>query len=433
MTSDEIKELVNSPDYYNRFDKNKNWEYILLFVGRPTQAAEINELQNLLEEKIKAIGKSFYEDEIIISGCEISVNTSTKKATIEAGKFFLDGLIYEVPKKTLTISTSEAQIGVWKISSLITDYDDVSLLNPAIGYPEYNSPGAFRISTQTQWGLSTEKHNNATFTAVYKLSSGFITRLKKRKPDIVRYDIHAHGNYAVSGLNVTAVANSTAGKQTFKISEGLAHIDGYETELFQAFTLNVDEMPELSEIQDEPYSFAADSSGKMKISLSHTPIESISKVRVTKERTVTLTHGNEENCKDALPDDSVFEILEVKQGALIFTKDTDFTLDNDSLDWSLSGEEPTPGTKYKVTYHYRVNISPDSFDKKSVTVSGLFEDSLVEVSYFYRVPRKDIIVMYEDCSVSIVRGSSIVPDTPAGAICLAEVSQTWVTKLLRKI
>ena len=46
------------------------------------------------------------------------------------------------------------------------------------------------------------------------------------------------------------------------------------------------------------------------------------------------------------------------------------------------------------------------------------------------MPRKDLIVMYTDRSVGIVRGvahryAPVVPDTPPEAICLAEVSQHW--------
>ena len=81
MTGEEIKSLIGVTDYYNRYEKDKKWDYVALLVGRATQAAEINEIQNISEEKTKSIGKSLYEEGMIIEGCGISYNLSTKKAT----------------------------------------------------------------------------------------------------------------------------------------------------------------------------------------------------------------------------------------------------------------------------------------------------------------------------------------------------------------
>ena len=62
MSGEEIKNLIDVADYYNRYNKDKNWDYVALLVGRATQAAEINEIQNILEDKTKSIGESLYED-----------------------------------------------------------------------------------------------------------------------------------------------------------------------------------------------------------------------------------------------------------------------------------------------------------------------------------------------------------------------------------
>ena len=434
MTADEIKQIVNSPYYYDRYDKNKHWDYVSVLSGRPMQSAEFNEIQHIAEEKIKSLGEALYEHGTIIDGCELSFNSSTKKATLKAGRIFLDGIVYAVEAKTLTINNINVQIGIWKISSVLTEYSDNSLQDPAKNTPQYKMPGAYRVITQAQWGINTEAHEHSSFCPLYTIDeNNSIKRLTNGKATylsmLARYDKHAHGNYVVEGIEAKALTNSND-VQTFSVSKGLSHINGYEVELNRSTTFTVNAMPDLAEVKDEPYSFMGDSSGKMKINVACTPVESVSRVRVTKERTVTLTHGSETNCTDVLPDDTVFEILEIKQGALVFVENTDFILSNDGLDWSLSGEEPTPGTKYSVKYHYRTNIQPDTFDENSITVSGLFENSLIEVSYFYKMPRKDIIVMYEDCSIGIIRGMSkqenpILPDIPEGAIAIAEVIQTW--------
>lgn len=431
MTGEEIKNLIGVTDYYNRYDKDKKWDYVAILVGRATQAAEINEIQNISEEKTKSIGKSLYEEGMIIDGCGISYSSSTKKATLKSGRIFLDGLVKEVETKELS-TTNTAIIGVWKIANVLTHDEDSSLRNPAKGYPEYRSPGAYRVLIQTQWGLSTETHENANFYEVYKIDGGIITRLKKVKPDVIRYDKHAHGNYAVKGLNVSFVS-SASGKQTYKISKGLAHINGYETENFQDITFSVDEVLIDEDVTKKVTQSETLTGSTKKIILAHTPVENVSIVRVTKRRTVeNLTHGTA-GCVDELPDDSVTKIIEVKQGAKFYVEGTDFKFvsASDGLDWSLSGDEPTPGSKYDVTYEYRVNAG-FTFNTTSVTVSDsdFLRDAPIDVTYDYRMPRKDIIVMNEDGSVELVRGvadadNPIAPDTPLGAIRLAVVLQTW--------
>ena len=432
MSGEEIKNLIGVADYYNRYNKDKSWDSVAVLVGRVLQAAEINEIQSILEAKTKAIGQSLYEDGMIIDGCGISYNSSSRKATLNAGLIFLNGLVHEVNAKELTI-TGTATVGVWKILSVLTEDEDSSLRNPALGYPGYRSPGAYRIIATTQWGLSTETHENATFYEVYRIDGEVITRLKKAKPDVVRYDRHAHGNYAVEGLTVSFVSASS-GRQTYKVAKGLAHINGYETEIFQDISFSVPEVLLDEEITREVTQSETLEESAKKISLAHLPVERVSHVRVTKERTVTnLTHGAA-GCVDELPDDSVTKIIEVKQGAKFYVEGTDFRFvsDSDGLDWSLSGDEPTPCSKFDVTYQYRVDAE-FTFDTASVTVSDtdFLRAEPIDVTYDYRMPRKDIIVMNEDSTVELVRGvadadNPVVPATPSVAIRLAEVSQTWV-------
>ena len=430
MTGEELKSLIGVPEYYNRYDKGKSWDYVAILVGRATQAAEINELQNILEDKTKAVGSSIYEEGMLIDGCGISY--SSPNTTLDAGLIFIDGLVHEVAAKVLAV-TGTATIGVWKISTVLTEDEDSSLRNPALGLPEFRSPGAYRIITTTQWGLSTETHEDATFCEVYKIDGGRITRQVKAKPDIARYDRHAHGNYAVEGLTVSFV-ESASGKQKFKVTKGLAHISGYETEIFQDTAFSADEIIDGEDITKEVTQSETLTGDTRKITLAHVPVERISVVRVTKQRTVTnLTHG-EAGCTDELPDDSVTRIIEVKQGAKFYTEGTDFAFvsESDGLDWSLPGDEPTAGSKFDVTYQYRVNAG-FTFDTTSVTVSDddFLTDEPIDVTYAYRMPRKDIIVMREDSSVALIRGEAdaenpVEPDTPSGAIRLAVVSQTWV-------
>ncbi len=432
MNGEELKSLVGIAEYYNRYDKAKNWDYVAVIVGRATQAAEINEIQNIFEDKLKSVSSSIYEQGMIIDGCRISYNSSSGKAALQAGSIFLDGLVYEVAAKELSVSDA-AIIGVWKIHSILTEDEDFTLRNPALGCPEFRSRGAYRVITKTQWGLSTETYDNAAFCEVYKIRDGIITRLKKTKPNIAKYDFHAHGNYAVEGLTVSYV-NSASGRQNFRVTKGLAHINGCESEIFQDTTFSTDEVIDGENITQEVTQSVTLLENENTIMLAHLPVEKISAVRVTRQRTVTnLTHGSA-GCVDEMPDDSVTKIIEVKQGAKFYVEGTDFVFISESngIDWSLSGDEPTEGSKFDVTYQFRTNAG-FVFNAASVSVadSDFLNDEPIDVTYSYRMPRKDIIIMNADGAVELIRGvadavNPVEPDTPSGTIRLAVVSQSWV-------
>ncbi len=437
MTAEEIKKLVNSQNYYNRYEKGKNWDYISVMAGRAMQSAEFNEIQNVLEEKIKSIGNSLYADGTVIEGCSIVYDTENKKINADAGKIFLDGLVYDIEAAVLNMpdNVDVVQVGVWKKSTILTELTDSSLLDPAKSTPQYQMAGAYRVITKAEWGLSSENYNYPFFP-VYGVSGGEeVTQLRENiNPEymdaLARYDNHSNGHYVVSGLRVTALESTEAGKHMYSISEGEAHINGYEAVISHSVRLIADELPDLADVKSEVHTFGAETGGTATIYASHTPIEQIKQILITKQRTVTLTHGGYTGCTDELPDTSVFEIREVRQGSLYFTEGTDFAFASDRLSWNLPGEEPAPFSTYTVTYYHRVSITPDSSDTEKMIISGAVKDSLVEVDYSYRMPRKDLIVMYTDRSVGVVRGvahrfAPVVPSTPPEAICLAEVSQTW--------
>ena len=437
MTADEFKQLMNSPNFYDRYDKNKNWDYIGVMAGRAMQSAEFNEIQHIIEDKIKSIGNALYSDGTIIEGCAISYDTTNKTAKLEAGRVFIDGLVYDVEAASLPIpdDLEHVQAGIYKISTCLTEAQDNSLFDPAKGTPQYHMPGGYRIITKAVWGLSSDG-NDAPFFPVYGVSGGeMVTQLQEKvSPEyldaLARYDDHAHGHYVVSGLRVTALESNLPGKQVFTISEGEAHINGYEAYLSHSVRLIADEEPNLADVKAEAHPFNAATGGTDTIKVSHSPMEELKQILITKERTVTLTHGGYTGCTDELPNTSVFEIVDVHQGSLVFVQNTDFHFANDKINWSLQGEEPAPYSTYSITYRYRTTVDADESDTENITITGAVQNSLIELDYSYRMPRIDLVVMYKDQSIGIVRGvahryAPVTPATPPEAICLAEVAQNW--------
>ncbi len=391
MTADEIKALVKHSDFYDRYDKSKNWDFVAVIAGRAMQSPEINEIQHIFDEKIKSLGNALYADGTIIEGCAISFEPEQKRANLTEGRIFLDGLVYQVKAATLAIpDTTTVQIGIWKKSKSVTEFEDNTLFDPAKGTPQYHMPGGYRIVTTAEWGLSTD-NEGVPFFPVYGVSdSEIVTQLhEKVNPEyldsLARYDDHAHGHYVVEGLRVTALESNITGKQIYSISEGEAHINGYESVISHSVRLVTDEAPDLADIKSEVHVFKADTGGTSTISVSHTPIEALKQILITKERTVTLTHGGYTGCTDELPDTSVFEIVDVHQGSLVFQQGTDFHFASDRISWNLPGEEPAPFSTYSVTYRHRVSVKAVSSDTKQVTISGAVKDSLIEIDYSYRM------------------------------------------------
>ena len=376
MTADEIKTLTGSPDYYDRYEESKGWRQIAFLAGRAIQSAEFNELQHIFDAKIKSLGNAMYTDGAIIEGCTASYSPQDRTITLEGGKVAIDGMIFTVDGTELTLQNDDdVQIGVRLNHNCITEYDDFSLLDPAKGYPQYRMPGGYRITTNAEWVLSSSDEE-AGFFPFYEFSEGGIVSRVSEFTNTeyleiaARYDRHAHGHYIVEGLKVTVLSGSPAGKQTFSISEGEAHIHGYEVVLPYSVRVVADELPDLAEIESEVHKYTG-TFGRMKIQLNHAPVENIRNIRATKERAVSITHGNYTGCTDELPDTSIFEIVSVSQGDKVFVNGTDFYFISDKINWSLNGDEPAPYSRYNVTYHYRTSITPDSYDKYSVTLSGL--------------------------------------------------------------
>lgn len=441
MKNTELKTLMNHPDYHNRYEREKNWDYIGIISGRAMQGAEANEMQHILEEKVKSLGNALYVDGTIIEGCEITLDTSLKVAHLASGRVFVGGLVHDVKAATLNIPDAETvQVGIWRKSRVVTEHEDPTLLNPAKNMPMYRMPGGYRVVTTAEWGLNLD-NLTMPFYPIYSISGGEIVSqvIREKNQDyldaLARYDRDSHGHYVVEGLHVTALPNANeednGKKQTYSVAQGLAHIHGYEARLTHAVRLIVSEEADLYDVTSEAHQFESGGSGSAVVSVHQTPIEDVKSVRVTKEKTVELTHGNYTGASDNLPDTSVIKLVEIKQGGTIFTQGSDYRLDANKVNWEAEGSEPAPGSKYTVKYHYRTNIVPDASSPTDITLSGLVEGSLIELDYTYRMPRKDIIVMYRDRSVTMVKGvphryAPVLPATPPGAICLATVEQTWI-------
>lgn len=434
--------------FYNRFDKRKNYEKTLFLAGRGLQSAELNEIQDYAVARISGIGDAIFADGDVISGATCVVNPETGAVIIESGRIYLRGAVREVGAANFTIPTNKSVvIGVWYNEKTVTELEDPTLRDPAVGTRNYGEPGAARLQSILAWdfkAVGTHSEDKGEFYPVYSIENGVLIQnapppqLDSVQTAIARYDKESNGSYVVNGLGVTYLKTEN-NEQTFIVAEGKAHVDGYEIELSHSLRIRLPENPDIQTIESDPYTFQADDeSGFMHLTLNHSPIKEITKVDATIEKTINMTHGSYTGCSDAIPDTAVLEIVQISQGGTLYVNATDYKLRSGEVDWSPSGTEPSPGSSYKLTYRVRGKLPPTDITEQSFKIKGAVPGSLVLVDYSWKLPRYDLLSIDSKGVTSRIQGIShefkpSIPKTPSGQLALAYITQTWEKDVKPKI
>lgn len=426
--------MVN-PDinYYNRFDKSKNYARTMFLAGRVIQAAEFNEMQDEAEYQRKKLADTLYRDGDIIGGGIINVTGNT--ATVTEGTAYAKGVVWDIPAAEFSVpDEGTVVIGIRIREQIVTELQDGTLRDPSAGCANYGQPGAHRLKKWAEWSFATDVASGDDFYSSYPVIDKIvqyppvITDSTGLNEALARYDYDSNGNYVVEGLQIRAIS-VTDGLQIFTCGDGRAHVVGREINKPTMTRIEVPESADSAEITDEWHLYNP-VNGKMRVNVRHTPIEQIRSVGITIERTFTMTHGGFSGAVDPLPNTSVIDIIEVKQGGTTYQKGTDYRLTGDSVDWTPSGAEPAPMSTYTVRFHYRGTAEPTDSDAIGFSVTGAVDGTPVLVDYKYRLPRKDVFVLNRDGEITQVRGVShstaaVPPETPSGTLRLAIVHQNW--------
>ncbi len=393
--------------YYNRFDSSKKYTKTLFLAGRGLQSAEMNEIQEYAAHAIQEVGDAIFKSGDVISGCTCVVDSETGLVTVESGKIYLNGLVRDVHEGNLTVPTdATVKIGVYFKERVITELEDSTLRDPSTGTRNFQEVGAVRTQYVLTWGYQLTETSDSDselgeFYTIYTVENGVLVQ-KALAPQmdsvstaLARYDNESNGSYVVNGMEVTCVS-ADDGSQIFSVNKGKAHVNGEEISLTTSLRSVFDNECDIQTVESDPYVFDPDALGQMTIDLNYAPIDAISNVDITAEKTVTLTHGNYSGVLDPIPSTSVLEIMKVKQGTTIYVKGTDYKLTAGQVDWSLSGAEPDPGSSYEITYRHRTQITPTNITDTSMDISGAVDGSMVLVSYSWKMPRYDLITPIMD-------------------------------------
>lgn len=421
--------------YFNRFNPAQEYESHLFRAGRVLQSAELNEIQYSANSRLRGIADVLFKDGDIVRDARVVVDSATGVTACESGAAYLQGAVRGVGTATLTIPVvGLVTIGLYMQSSVITELDDPSLRDPATLTRNYNEPGAARHKLHVTWGFSGDAQSG-DFFPVYTVEDG-VLRAKEPPPNLdavtqalARYDRDsAGGTYVVSGLMVKAMENMGTGEQVYSVAEGRARVNGYGVDLTTSRRLVYPATPDLLFINNEPH--VSSGTAAQRISLDRSPASNITEVSITAEKTVTITHGGFTGAQDPLPDTSVLQILEVKQGGATYVKNTDYKLTAGKVDWSLAGAEVATGSTYTVTYRYIATVTPTAADASGFTVTGAVTGTLVLVSYNQKLPRIDRLALTPDGALVWLRGvaaewSPRPPSVPSDMLSLATVYQSW--------
>ena len=423
-------------NYYNRFDPAKEYERVLLRDGYGAQASEINEIQDMQAYRLRGVAEALFKDGDIIKDAQIAVNPQTGEVRAGAGTVYLNGAVRSIPAAVFSIPVAgSVAVGIRLVTARISELEDPALLNPAVGSGTFGEPGGWRLQTRAAWGFDGDG-KGGDFYPVHVVDDG-VVRSKEAPPNLdsfnqglARYDRDSTGGgtYIVSGLVTRFAENSGSGAQMFTVSEGRARVWGYGIELPTSRRLSYAAQPDLRYVDTEIHT--ADGSESQRIDVAHAPIHSISLLRATLQKTVTVVHGAYSGAADALPDTAVVAILECRQGDTVYTPGADYTKTGDTVNWSPSGNEPAPGSTYSCAYTYMVAVSPLDQDYDGFTVDGAVAGSSIILSYNQAVPRYDRLCITQDGAFVWQRGvaaeyNALPPRAPEGVLALATVRQTW--------
>ena len=433
--------------FYDGFDGSKNYTRLLFRPGLGLQSRELNELQSTLKHNIKRIGDAVMTDGDILDGCQLIIPESTtveKTCVLTAGRIYLDGMVREVPETQVTIQgTGVETVGVKLHQEVITDVDDPSILDPAAGFAFYKQSGAYRLKETVKVTV-----NDETASTLFTIQDGTMvtttpndsdTILDKFNSTLARRTYDESGNYKVWGLEMSPKLGMEPDPDHLfvSMSAGKAYIQGVEVNKPSATTLILDRATDTRAVRSEPKVFAL---GTQFYPLNNIPVSSITGVTATISMTMQLTRGSIANGADPIPEmyRPAVDIQSIIQASTSrnYSKGRDFTLQSDTINWGLSGDEPAAGESYTVTFTYnRSLIEGEDFelvfmggqyyvkllkywndglnDAAGNRVNGIVNESTMLINYNFMLHYIAVVTMDANGQFRIIKGQSDIIDTVA--------------------
>lgn len=402
-------------DYPNRFDPSKRWVELLGTAGRRLQVSELNEIQSVLSYRDRRLGDAIFGSGHILDGCQVYISTDKTNVKITAGAVYADGGIHDVPETTLNITgVGEESIGLVMDYQIITSDQDPELLDQMAGYANFGLPGMDRKIANPKWVA-----NDPEAIKIIRLIDGqLITNIAPPEldgisPILARRTYDQSGNYRVSGFGMWARDYDT-NRVELTVEPGKAYVMGFERHLAASTKILINKAQDTRTVLNEPKVF---NTGTNLYKLNNKPVKQVNRLVGVVQITKNITRGNISGGSDLLPSTPVVSIVSVSQGEVSYNQGVDYQLTNNSVDWSLSGDEPAIGTTYSVTWRYNKQMVLDADYKLTEADSEFYIDftpagddpvngSTFQVDYDFYLARKDMVAMDKDGKIVTIAGQS---------------------------
>ncbi len=375
---------LSKKPYYDSFNKGKNYVEVAAVADRPLQQREINELQSILNNKIKGVGNGVFKEGAIITGLGYnpvkSSDGRTVTVNIHEGTIYIGGSILSVSAQSVTIpATGDAYVYATYTDSIVTANDDSTLFDPT----STTIQGADRLKATVS--ITTTPVDD-TSVVMYHFQDGrlFIDSSTPLSDNIMKVlaqrTLETNGSYRVNGLGLSVDPSQTTETNiSVLIGDGVAYVRGYRVPKVASTRVNITPSTTTRQVINETQAY---SSTKGYIELYQAPVKSVTSVTapVMVTETVTRSSTNSDQLKhtNVVAVKSITSLKGTVYGTLDNPSEPSHKADvsvqgGNSIQWnSGSSVIPTTGGTYQVVYYYvKTMVSGSDYTLKTANVGGV--------------------------------------------------------------
>lgn len=185
---------------------------------------------------------------------------------IKDGIYFIQGYFVKIEEKTIALdtfgNTPSYRIGFNIDDSIITEKQDISLLDPALEASNFQAPGAARyIIKATLEKRTLDSADDTSFIEIARIENGILSKTITSDPNSIlenslakrTYD-HA-GNFTVKHFDISLRKN-TSNTFTAVLGDGKAYINGYEFKTISPTNITIEKARD-KEIVENKYIYTS--------------------------------------------------------------------------------------------------------------------------------------------------------------------------------
>jgi hypothetical protein len=203
--------------YYDRYNRDtKKWKSLKFVPGRVVQLPELNEMQSVAHDNVKALGDILFKDGSIVEGLQLIPHPSNPNdRIITAGRLYAYGYIIDVPQATVTLQNlSDEKIAVKLTETIVTELEDGDLTDPVAGARNQGLPGAHRLTYVPSMVVLPPEPNADNVFVLHAMRFGELVtnnippQFDELNQTLAKRTYEESGSYLVNGMG-TRVEDST--------------------------------------------------------------------------------------------------------------------------------------------------------------------------------------------------------------------------------